>query len=130
MSEREEPEEHVAETSEISAAEESAPVEAQAARSTQHKVRRTRTSGVWTAVAIAAVVLLLLLIFILQNLKPVTVTYFGAQGRLPLGVGLLLAAVGGALVVLVSGVARILQLRRIARRHRRPDKTTANEDSQ
>lgn len=87
--------------------------------SPQPVVHRTRTSGMWTAVAVAVVVLLLLLLFILQNLQTVTVSYFGAGGRLPLGVALLLAAVGGALLVIVLGVARILQLRRVARRRRR-----------
>jgi len=90
-----------------------------------HAISRTRTSSMWTAVACAAVVLLVLLIFILQNQQPVTVAFFGLQGRLPLGVALLLAAVGGALVVLVAGMARILQLRRVARRHRKQDRRAA-----
>ena len=42
---------------------------------------------------------------------------------LPHGVALLLSAVGGALVVVVTGAARIVQLRRLARRHRRQDST-------
>jgi uncharacterized integral membrane protein len=44
-----------------------------------------------------------------------------ANGTLPLGVGLLFAALLGALLVLVVGVARVLQLRGVARRHRRAD---------
>jgi len=40
---------------------------------------------------------------------------------LPLGVALLLAALLGALLVLVAGAARVLQLRVVARRHRRAD---------
>jgi uncharacterized integral membrane protein len=47
--------------------------------------------------------LLLLLIFILENGKQVSVTYFGAHGHLPLGVALLLAAVLGVLLVVIPG---------------------------
>jgi uncharacterized integral membrane protein len=43
------------------------------------------------------------------------------DGTLPLGVGLLFAALLGALLVLVAGAARVLQLRAVARRHRRID---------
>ena len=87
----------------------------------QHKVRRTRISGLWVAVACFAVVLLLLLIFILQNSRTVEVSYFGAHGHLPLGVALLLAAVSGVLLIVLPGTARIIQLRVTARRHRHAD---------
>ena len=43
------------------------------------------------------------------------------DGTLPLGVGPTFAALLGALLVLTAGVARVLQLRRVARRHRRTD---------
>jgi len=85
----------------------------------QHVIKRTRTSGVWTAVGFFAVVLLLLLIFILQNGTEVSVSYLGAHGHLPLGVALLLSAVCGVLLVVLAGAARISQLRATARRHRR-----------
>lgn len=95
------------------------PDQGREATTRQRGTQRTRTSGIWTAVALAVIVLLLLLIFILQNLQPVTVSYFGATGNLPLGVALLFGAVGGALLVVVVGVARILQLRHQAWRYRR-----------
>jgi uncharacterized integral membrane protein len=87
----------------------------------QHKIKRTRTSGLWVAVGFFAVVLLLLLIFILQNGTQVSVSYLGLHGRLPLGVALLLSAVCGVLLVVLAGAARISQLRAVARRHRRAD---------
>jgi hypothetical protein len=62
-------------------------------------------------------VLLLLLIFVLENGQRVEVSFFGAHGRLPLGVALLLAAVFGVLLVALPGTARIVQLRIL--RHRR-----------
>jgi len=87
----------------------------------QHKIRRTRTSGLWISVGFFAVVLLLLLIFILQNGTKVDISYMGAHGHLPLGVALLLSAVCGVLLVVLAGAARISQLRAVARRHRRAD---------
>jgi uncharacterized integral membrane protein len=82
-----------------------------------HKVHRTRIGGTWVGFGVAAIVLLLLLIFILENGKSVDIGYFGAHGHLPLGIALLLAAVAGALLVLIPGTGRIIQLRRMARRH-------------
>jgi uncharacterized integral membrane protein len=87
----------------------------------QHKIRRTRISGLWVSVGFFAVVLLLLLIFILQNGTKVDISYMGAHGHLPLGVALLLSAVCGVLLVGLAGAARISQLRAVARRHRRAD---------
>jgi lipopolysaccharide assembly protein A len=87
----------------------------------QHRIKRTRTGGIWVAVGFFAVILLLLLIFILQNSAQVSVSYLGMHGHLPLGVALLLAAVCGVLLVVLAGSARIGQLRATARRHRRVD---------
>jgi lipopolysaccharide assembly protein A len=87
----------------------------------QHRIKRTRTGGIWVAVGFFAVILLLLLIFILQNGTQVGVSYLGMHGHLPLGVALLLAAVCGVLLVVLAGTARIGQLRTTARRHRRVD---------
>ena len=56
--------------------------------------------------------------FILENTQSVKVSYFGLGGHLPLGVALLLAAIGGALLVGIVGTARIVQLRRRVRRPR------------
>ncbi len=92
----------------------------------QHVVRRTRIGGVWVAAASFAVVLLLLLIFILENGNKVEISYFGTHGHLPLGVALLLSAVLGVLLVVIPGTARIVQLRLVARRHRRLDGTTGS----
>jgi len=77
---------------------------------------RTRTSTAFSGFVAGAIVLILLLIFILENTQSVKVSYFGASGHLPLGVALLLAAVGGALLVGVLGAARIAQVRRHAKR--------------
>ncbi len=93
----------------------------------QHRVKRTRISGLWVALSFFAVVLLLLLIFILQNGTKVEISYLGAHGRLPLGVALLLSAVCGVLLVILAGAARISQLRHTAHRHRRADVKAAKQ---
>jgi len=100
-----------------------APPEASAPAAPQppHQIKRTRVGGLWVAVGFFAVILLLLLIFILQNGQKVEISYMGAHGHLPLGVALLLAAVGGVILVVLAGTARISQLRTTARKHRRAD---------
>jgi uncharacterized integral membrane protein len=77
-----------------------------------HPTRRTRVSGTWVGVIIAALVLTLLLVFILQNTKSVKVSYFTATWTVPLGVVLLLATIGGVLFAGVIASMRIWQLRR------------------
>jgi uncharacterized integral membrane protein len=81
---------------------------------------RSRVGGLWVTAVAFALVLLLLLIFILENGQRAEVSFFGAHGHLPMGVALLLAAVFGVLLVAVPGTARIVQLRLLGRRPRRP----------
>jgi uncharacterized integral membrane protein len=80
---------------------------------------RTRISGMWVGLILSAIVLLFLLIFILQNLDAVQIRFLGATGTLPTGVALLLAAIAGVLLVAIPGSARIVQLRRAAKKGRR-----------
>jgi uncharacterized integral membrane protein len=87
----------------------------------QHVVRPTRLSRAWSAIIFFAVVLVLLLIFILQNGQRVKVSFLGAHGHLPLAVAMLFAAIAGALLVAIPGIGRMVQLRRVARRHRVAD---------
>ncbi|MGA8296533.1 MAG: lipopolysaccharide assembly protein LapA domain-containing protein [Acidimicrobiales bacterium] len=72
-------------------------------------------------VIIATVVLALLLVFILQNTKRVKISYFTAHGAMPLGVALLLAAIGGVLFAAVVGSLRIWQLRHRLSDAKHPD---------
>lgn len=72
-----------------------------------------------TALIAGAVLLILVLIFIIENARAVTIVYFGVHLRLSLAVALLLAAVGGALVMAAAGTARITQLRLSMRRSQR-----------
>jgi len=79
-------------------------------------VRKTRSGAAWFGLIAAAIVLAALLVFVLQNLRSVTVHYLGFKGEVPLGVALLLAAIAGLLLVSIPGSVRILQLRRAVRK--------------
>ena len=79
----------------------------------------TRTGTAFGALIAGAIVLILLLVFVLENTESVNISFFCASGHLPLGVALLLAAIGGALLTGIVGSARIIQLRRHVRRQRR-----------
>ena len=81
--------------------------------------------GAWVGLALGAVVLVLLLVFLLENGNKVDIGFFGAHGHMPLGVALLLAAALGVLLVVIPGTGRIIQLRRTARRHRKSDARAA-----
>lgn len=90
-----------------------------------HVVRRSRLGGAWVGLALGAVVLILLLVFILENGHKVDISFLGAHGHMPLGVALLMAAALGVLLVIIPGTGRIIQLRRTARRHRKSDARAA-----
>ena len=79
-------------------------------------LRRSRFGVLWISSILAALVLILLLVFIIQNSAKVDISFLGAHGHLPLGVALLLSAVSGLLLVAIPGTGRILQLRRQVRR--------------
>jgi uncharacterized integral membrane protein len=75
---------------------------------------RTRVSASWTAVVVAALVLVLLVVFIAQNTQHSSVNFLWFHGSAPTAVVLLIAATAGALIVVIVAGARILQLRRAA----------------
>lgn len=81
--------------------------------------RFTRASAVWAATGVALLLLILLIAFMLQNSKHVEVHFVGMSGTIPLGMAMLIAAVGGGVVVAIAGIARVAQLRMGARRSRR-----------
>jgi uncharacterized integral membrane protein len=85
----------------------------------QRAVKKSRVSALWVSLALFAVVLLLLLVFILENSQSVDIGYFGAHGHVPLGVALLLAAVLGILLVVIAWFGRGVRVRAATHRHRK-----------
>jgi putative membrane protein len=84
--------------------------------SAPQRVRGTRTGRVWVGVCAAALIVVALIIFMVQNTHTVKVTFLGLTGSTSLALMLLIAAVGGIVLTLILGSARILQLRRAVRR--------------
>jgi uncharacterized integral membrane protein len=77
----------------------------------------TRAGALWSALFLGFLILILLLIFITQNTASTAFQFFTWHWSLPLGVAILLAAVGGGLLTIAVGTARIVQLRRTAKKH-------------
>jgi uncharacterized integral membrane protein len=86
-----------------------------------HPLQRTRLGGAWVAIGCFVVVLLFLLFFILGNNYEVRIRFFGQHFDVPLGVALVLAAISGALLILLAGAARITQMRSRVRKHRKAE---------
>ena len=80
-------------------------------------VKFTRAGALWSALIVGFVILVLLLVFIMQNTESTTIQLFAWRWNLPVGIAVLLAAVGGGLVTVLAGSARILQLRRAAKKN-------------
>lgn len=77
----------------------------------------TRAGALWSALIAGFLILILLLIFIAQNTASASFAFLGWHWSLPLGVAILLAAVCGGLLTVAVGTARIVQLRRAARKN-------------
>jgi uncharacterized integral membrane protein len=71
---------------------------------------RTRISAAWIGIVASRLVLVLLLVFILQNMRSVKITFLGASGTIPVGIALLFAAMGGLLLAGLVASLRIWQL--------------------
>ena len=91
--------------------------------------RHTRTSAAWVAISVAVLFGVALIDFIAQNTRDVRVEFFGASGRIPGAVALLVAALCGAIVVLAIGIGRVAQLRLSMRRQRRRSRAQHRADN-
>ena len=96
-------------------------------------VPRSRTGVAWLAACSAAVLAIALIIFMLQNTTSVEVTFLWMTATTSLALMLLIAAVGGIVVTLILGSARIIQLRHVVRKKNarrpaaQPDRTRTPE---
>jgi lipopolysaccharide assembly protein A len=78
--------------------------------------RPTRLGSLHVGLVVAAVALVLLVIFLVQNAHTVEVSFLGGHLQVSLAVAMLTASVAGALIVGAVGAARIGQLRHSAHR--------------
>ena len=77
-----------------------------------HPVKGSLAGGTWIALIAGALLLIVLLVFIMQNQNQVDLVLFAWNFRFPAGIGFLLAAIGGALIMALVGGVRMFQLRR------------------
>ena len=82
----------------------------------RHQVRGTRAGRIWVGACASALITVALIIFMIQNTHTVAVSFLGMTGSTSLALMLLIAAIGGILLTLLLGSARIIQLRRAVRR--------------
>ena len=80
-------------------------------------VKFTRMAAAWWALAVGLLILIVLLVFIAQNTDSITIHFLGLHWSSPKGIAFLLAAVGGALITVLAGTARMFQLRRAAKKN-------------
>ena len=85
--------------------------------SPESAVKFTRAAALWSALIVGFLILIFLLVFILQNTNSATIHFFAWEWNLPVGVAILLAAVSGGLLTVAAGTARIVQLRRAAKKN-------------
>ncbi|MFT4087958.1 MAG: lipopolysaccharide assembly protein LapA domain-containing protein [Gordonia sp. (in: high G+C Gram-positive bacteria)] len=75
-------------------------------------VKHTRSRATYVAWFIGLIIAILLLVFILMNQSTQKIDLIFVEVDLPVGVSLLIAAIGGALITLAITSARLFQLRR------------------
>lgn len=80
-------------------------------------VKFTRAAALWSSLILGFLILIVLLIFITQNTASTPFTFLTWHWSLPLGVAILLAAVGGGLITALVSAARMFQLRRAAKKN-------------
>lgn len=97
------------------------PDDGQHPAATAHRtdVRHTRASSVYIGAGVVLILLIIVLDFILQNLHQTNIHLFAADFSLPVGIMVLLGAIGGGLIVMVISLFHVVQLRRANRRRMR-----------
>jgi uncharacterized integral membrane protein len=94
-----------------------APVDTTPPPRPESAVKFTRAAALWSSLILGFLILIVLLVFIMQNTDSTTVKFFGWHASLPVGVAVLLSAVCGGLLTVAAGTARIVQLRRAAKKN-------------
>lgn len=80
------------------------------------KVKSSPAGAMWAGLIVSALLLILLLVFILQNQQAAELNLFAWSWNFPIGVGMLFAAILGALITAMVGGLRMLDLRRQVKR--------------
>ena len=78
--------------------------------------RRSRSRAAWFALVVGVIVLIFMLVFILQNNVPTRFAFLAWDFTIPLGVAVLFAGIGGALITAMVGTIRMIVLGRNVRK--------------
>ena len=84
--------------------------------SAPQKAQGSFAASTWAALIVGFLLLIVLIIFILQNQQEVPMNFLGWSGQLPAGIAYLMFTIGGALIMALVGVWRMLELRRQLRK--------------
>jgi uncharacterized integral membrane protein len=93
------------------------PVRVETATTPVPHVPFTRAAGAWWALSFGSLVLIVLLVFIGQNLHSTTIHFLGWHWETRVGIAVLVAAICGSLLTFLTGTARMVQLRRAAKKN-------------
>lgn len=80
------------------------------------KAQGSFAASTWAALIVGFLLLIVLIIFILQNQQEVPMNFLGWSGQFPAGIAYLMFTIGGALIMALVGVWRMLELRRQLRK--------------
>jgi uncharacterized integral membrane protein len=83
----------------------------------------TKTAAAWWALTIGSLTLIVLLVFIAQNLHTTTIHFLAWTWNAPVGIAFLVAAICGSLITVMTGAARMVQLRRAAKKNLRTSRS-------
>lgn len=83
---------------------------------TRPKAQGSFAASTWAALIVGFLLLIVLIIFIMQNQQEVPMNFLGWSGEFPAGIAYLMFTIGGALIMALVGVWRMLELRRQLRK--------------
>lgn len=86
----------------------------------ENKVKSSLASSTWVALVAGLLLLILLIAFIMQNQQQIDLNLFAWSFTFPAGVGYLMTAITGGLIVAMVGIVRMLELRRQVKKAGRP----------
>lgn len=78
--------------------------------------KRSLSRAAWFGLVVGVIVLIFMLVFILQNNVPTQFTFLAWDFTIPLGVAVLFAGIGGALITAAVGTTRMVVLGRNVRK--------------
>lgn len=96
-----------------------APTAEQPVRKQSQKMAGSVANSTWIAMIIGLLLLILLIIFIMQNQQQIELNLFAWSFEFPAGIGYLITAITGGLIVAMVGMVRMVELSRQVRKLRK-----------